>query len=154
MKKKDISMNCLTPLMEEVLRSGGTVELTTTGNSMRPMLLHRVSKVRLAPPGELKRGDIPLYRRDTGAYVLHRIVGWDGATYTLCGDNQWQLETGIRPDQILAVTEAFCRRDRWVSCGNGLYGTYWRFWVMIRPVRRLIIGGGRRLKKMAAEIFR
>ena len=33
----------LTPLMEEVLAAGGSVELTATGSSMYPMLLHSLS---------------------------------------------------------------------------------------------------------------
>ena len=144
----NVPMQELTPLMEEILASGGTVELTATGSSMRPMLLDRVSKVRLAAPTELRRGDIPLYRRDNGGYVLHRIIAVEGDTYTLCGDAQWHPEQGIRKDQILAVVTDFARRDRWISCDHTLYILYWHCWVAIRPVRHLVFGGFRRLRRM------
>ena len=44
-----ISMADLSPLLEEVICSGGQAELTATGRSMRPMLWDGKSKVRLAP---------------------------------------------------------------------------------------------------------
>jgi len=140
-------MEALSPLMEELLASGAVVELTATGSSMRPMLLHRISKVRLAPPGVLQRGDIPLYRRDNGAFVLHRIVHVEGETFTLCGDAQWRLEPGIRRDQILAVTTHFCRRGRWISCTAPMYRLYWKLWLFLRPLRRLVFGGAGRLAR-------
>lgn len=129
-------MASLSPLMEEILSHGGSVELTVTGNSMFPMLRHRVSRVRLAPPRPLLVGDLPLYRRDNGKYVLHRIVAVENGLYTCCGDNQWQLETGLRQDQILAVMTDFQRKTRWVSAQNAAYTAYWRFWLAILPLRK------------------
>lgn len=141
-------MASLSPLMEEILAQGHSVELTVTGNSMRPMLRHKVSRVRLAPAGDLKKGDIPLYRRDNGAFVLHRVVAREGETFTCCGDNQWHLERNLRPDQVLAVMTDFSRNgERWTSCGHPLHRFYWRFWVTVRPLRRLVFGGLRRIKR-------
>lgn len=138
-------MEAISPLMGEILASGASVELTTTGNSMKPMLLHRISKVRLASPVDLKKGDIPLYCRDNGTYVLHRIVDCDGETFTLCGDAQWRLEPDIRRDQILAVVTHYCRRGRWISCSAPGYRLYWKLWLLLRPLRRLVFGGARRI---------
>lgn len=149
----DVSMAELSPILLEILASGGTAELTTTGSSMRPMLLHRVSKVRLAPPRRPEKGDLPLYRRDDGTYVIHRVVACGENTFTLCGDHQWRLEPGIRQDQILAVVTDFCRRSRWISCAAPGYRIYWKFWVAIRPLRRLAIGGARRIVKKLRGIF-
>ena len=141
-------MASLSPLIEELLDQGHSVELTVTGNSMRPLLRHRVSRVRLASVEELKRGDVPLYRRDNGGFVLHRIVSIDGETFTCCGDNQWHLESGLNLDQVLAVVTDFSRGgERWTSCQNPLYGIYWRFWVGIRPLRRVVFGGLRRMRR-------
>ena len=143
----------LSPLMESVLSNGGTVDLTVTGNSMFPMLKHRVSRVRLAAADSLTKGDIPLYRRDNGKFVLHRIVEHNGDSYSCCGDNQWYLETGIRKDQMIAVVTAFARGTRWVSCSDPFYGFYWRTWVAVRPVRRLIFGGFGRIKRAVVRLL-
>ena len=51
----------------------------------------------------MKKRDIILYKRDSGQYVLHRIVKVKDNTFTLVGDNQHELEHGIRLDQILAI---------------------------------------------------
>lgn len=149
----EIQMMELAPLIEEILSSGGTAEITVTGNSMYPMLKHRKSQVRLAKPGELRVGDLPLYRRDNGAYILHRIVEITDDTdanailYTCCGDHQWHCEKGIQQDQIIAVVTDFKRGNRWVSCEYPIYHCYWRFWIAVRPLRRLVFGGLRRVKR-------
>ena len=36
----------------------------------------------------LKKYDIPLYRRDNGQYILHRIIGRDESGYIMRGDNR------------------------------------------------------------------
>ena len=63
------------PLMKETLDQGGTFSLTITGTSMFPFIVGNRDKVTLSPiTGELKKNDLPLYRRSNGAFVLHRIV--------------------------------------------------------------------------------
>ena len=149
MEIQNVPMSALTPLMEEILTSGGTVELTVTGRSMEPMLHDGVSRVRLAAPRKLRRGDLPLYRRADGSYVLHRITAVDADGVTCCGDAQWTPERGIPPENILAVTEAFDRGDgQWMSVDSVRYGVYWRVWLALRPLRHLVIGGARRVKRL------
>ena len=149
METHSVPMSALTPLMEEILTSGGTVELTVTGRSMEPMLHDGVSRVRLAAPRKLRRGDLPLYRRADGSYVLHRITAMGADGVTCCGDAQWTLERGILPENILAVTKAFDRGDgRWMSVDSVRYGVYWRVWLALRPLRHLTVGGARRIKRL------
>mgnify|MGYP004574840361 CR=1 FL=1 len=127
----------LSPLLEEIVASGGTAELTVTGRSMEPMLHDRQSRVRLrTAPEALRRGDIALYRRDNGRYVLHRVAACRGGAYDFCGDAQWTLECGLRRGQILAVVTEFRRGERWTPVENAAYGVYWRVLLAVRPVRR------------------
>jgi len=137
--EREVQMASLSPVMEEVLASGGSVDLTVTGNSMYPMLRHRVSRVRLAAPRPLQVGDLPLYRRDNGCFVLHRVVAVENGLYTCCGDHQWRRETGLRQDQILAVVTDFCRKTRWISAQSAAYSAYWRFWLAITPLRKFTL---------------
>ena len=149
MQTHSVPMAALSPLIGEVLSAGGTVELTVTGHSMEPMLHDRVSRVRLSAPRALKRGDLPLYRRADGSFVLHRVTAVDGESVTCCGDAQWRLERGVPCGNIVAVMDAFDRRGgRWVSANSALYGAYWRVWLALRPLRHLVIGGARRLKRL------
>ena len=69
-------MRELSPLLEEIIASGGVAELTVTGCSMEPTLHDRKSRVRLqAAPEMLPRGAVVLYKRDNGQYVSPRVTG-------------------------------------------------------------------------------
>ncbi len=140
-------MDAISPLISEIVSTGGSAEITVTGNSMWPMLLHKVSKVRVARSDALQIGDIPLYKRDSGEYILHRIVGMDGSGYICSGDHQWQLERGIREDQIICVVTHFKRRRKWTSCESRLYKGYIRFWELMRPARHVKDALARRTKR-------
>lgn len=102
---------------------------------MLPMLRQGKDTVELSPlTGRLKKYDLPLYRRDNGQYVLHRVVN-AGETYTCAGDNQTELERGLRHDQMIALVTAFTRDGKRIEVDNIWYQRYSHFWVAIRPVR-------------------
>lgn len=149
---KAVSIQELGPIIAHKVRSGGTAELTVTGRSMLPLLLDRVSRVKLTALGEPKYGDMVLYRRDSGTYVLHRIVKCcaDG-TYTMCGDGQTTLEPRLRRDQMIAVVSEFARRNRWRGCDGLLYKLWWRIHVADRPVRHLWKRGINFLKRRLCQ---
>lgn len=143
------------PLILERLASGETVKFTTRGTSMRPMLDNGKDQVILSPlPEKLKKYDLPLYRRDNGQFVLHRIVQV-GETYTCVGDNQFELETGIRSDQMIAVATGFIRKEKQYSVKQMRYRIYCHLWHISRPVRRFVLrcwrGGIRRIKKLCGK---
>lgn len=150
MERKQVPFSELTPLLEEFIEAGKSVEFTPTGASMEPLLHGRRSAVRLARAEEIRRGDIVLYRRRPDRYVLHRVIacGEDG-TFTMCGDGQWGPERGIQRKQIIAVVTDFSRNgEKWTACTQRLYGVYWRVWLWLRPLRRLVFGGSRRIVRM------
>lgn len=82
------------PLLRERLKA--TVVLTVTGGSMLPLLAGGRDRVTLGPvPERLRRGEVLLYHRADGSYVLHRLTGFgqDG-TLVFCGDRQTEPERG------------------------------------------------------------
>ena len=82
MKKVAIPMEELMPLLQLQMEASGSAVLTVTGWSMLPMLHQGRDTVTLSPlPEKLKKYDLPLYQRENGQYVLHRI-GKVGDTYT------------------------------------------------------------------------
>lgn len=142
----------LMPLMKEHLAAGRSVQFVTHGTSMRPMLGDGTDEVILTRlTRKLKKYDLPLYQRDNGQFVLHRIVE-AGETYTCVGDNQFQLEEGIRPDQMIAVVKGFIRKGKRYDVDDLSYRIYCRFWCWSRPIRRFGLwfyrGTSRRLKKI------
>ena len=128
----------LMPLIQERLAAGKSVRFGPRGISMLPMLRQGRDKVVLSPvTGPLKKYDLPLYRRDNGQFVLHRIVKV-GDSYTCIGDNQYVLECGVRQDQIIAVVTAFTRDDREIPVTDFGYRAYCRLWHWLRPVKRFL----------------
>ena len=142
----------LSPVMQSCMEAGSEVILTVTGNSMRPYLKHQRDQVVLAKcdPHHLQIGDVPLYRRQDGRFVLHRIVGLGASTYTMCGDAQTEKEYAVPADCILAVATGFYRRGKFVSCTAFQYQAYRRFWMAAFPVRPLLL----RLDSLARRAVR
>ena len=146
---KAVSIQEIGPIIARSVAMGGTAELTVTGHSMLPLLLDRVSRVKLTAISDPKYGDMVLYRRDNGTYVLHRIVRCDAdGTYTMCGDGQTVLEPHLRLDQMIAVVQSFARKKHWCSCKNVLYQLWWRIHVADRPLRHLWKRGINFLKRI------
>ena len=138
------------PLIRESLEQGRNVRIAPQGISMLPMLQQGRDTVLLSPlPKRLKKYDLPLYQRENGQYVLHRVVAV-GESYTCMGDNQFLPEPGLRHDQMIALVTAFQRAGREYSVNNVWYQLYCRFWHYSRPVRRLVRHILGRLRRMAS----
>lgn len=138
-------MEPLLALLEET----ESVPLVISGYSMTPFLLHGRDTVYLSKVKEpLKRGDMVLYRRDSGAYILHRVYRVEGETCTMVGDAQTQLEPGIRKDQILARVAAVRRKGKLLKKGDFLWDffeTAWIRMVSLRPGAMAAYAGMKRL---------
>lgn len=127
----------LMPHIRQTLAQGKSVAIGPKGTSMLPLIRQGIDFVELSPlPERLKKYDLPLYQRDDGQYVLHRIVK-AADTYTCIGDNQFQLEQGVRQDQLIALTTAIYRGERRVPVTAFSYRLYSRLWHWSRPVRYL-----------------
>lgn len=138
-QEHQVQMQDLMPVFRETLAQGKTVRFSPRGVSMLPMLRQGKDTVILSPvTGKLKKHDIPLYRRDDGAYILHRIIA-AGDTYTCIGDHQYVYETGVRDDQIIGVVTAFTRGKREYSVTNLWYRLYVRLWCGTVTIRKKLI---------------
>ena len=155
-----VPLDQLAPIMSECMAQGQEVVLTITGHSMSPFMRHQKDQVVLVAcdPHALQPGDVPLYQRRNGKYVLHRIVERDdgvvrtrygvkealpsrsaGLRYTMLGDAQWQEEPGIEPDQIVAVATAFISRGKRWECDSTSYCRNRLHWHRMLPLRKGIV---------------
>lgn len=125
-----MKMTELLPFIEEALKQNKTFTLPITGTSMLPLLVQgrdTVTLSKIQPRGgklSLCVGDLPLYRRKDGAFVLHRIVKIENGTYTMCGDNQFILEKGITEEQLIGVVSAITRDGKTFSVTEPEYKKY------------------------------
>ena len=113
--------------------------LVITGNSMSPFLIHERDTVylsRLRKP--IQRGQILLYRRACGQYVLHRVYRVGKDSLTMVGDGQTMLEPGIHPDQVLAAVYSAKRKGKMQTPGCFLWEFFEKVWIRMVPLRPLV----------------
>lgn len=99
-------MSEMVGLIEEVISDDGEFRLYPKGTSMLPLIRQGKDSVILVKPGLLSIGDIVLYKRKNGQFVLHRIVKINGNDLFLCGDNQSVIESGISVNDVIAKVKA------------------------------------------------
>lgn len=134
-----------------LLASGETLSLPVLGSSMSPFLVHGRDTVWLTAPGKpLKAGDIVLYRRSNGQYILHRIYKAHDGTYTLIGDAHTVLESGIREDQIFGIVVYARRKGKIQKPGTFCWFFFERIWIRMIPMRPLLL----RIYTWTSRIFR
>ena len=132
----EILMDKLIGLLEET----ESVPLVISGGSMVPFLVHGRDSVYLSKvTAPLKRGDMLLYRRDNGRYILHRIWRIEKESFTMVGDAQTVLEPGIRPDQVLARVTAVRRKGKLLRSGSFWWEFFEKVWIRIVPLRRALM---------------
>ena len=128
---------------EQELKNRGELIYTTTGMSMRPFLRSGEDLMVIEAKKEIRCRvrDVVLYRRDSGKYVLHRIMAVRKDDYVLCGDNCWQLEPGIRRDQVLGVLTDVIRNGKKCSVSAPAYRLAVMAWWVGYPVRAAVLFG-------------
>ncbi len=136
MQKTSVKLDDIMPIMREQLARGQSVKFTPRGTSMQPMLVGDRDQVILSPlPEKLKKYDLPLYQRDDGAYVLHRIMK-AGDTFTCIGDNQFVFEHFVRQDQMIGLVAEFVHNGKQYKVTDISYKIYRILWCNSRLLRR------------------
>lgn len=97
---------------EDVIAEQDRLVYTNEGDSMIPVIREGNLLVIEAVKEPLKVGDVPLYKRDSGQYVLHRIVGIKKGKYSMKGDNRTLVEKGITDKHIIGVLTAIVRNGK------------------------------------------
>lgn len=110
--------------IEGVIAEKGFYVATVSGDSMMPMLKDKVDLVKIVEAkGILKKYDVPLYKRPTGEYVLHRIVAVKKNHYIICGDNRFNKEK-VPFDWVVGVLESFEKNGREIKVSDSEYLEY------------------------------
>lgn len=128
-------MNNLPSALEAQVRSGKPVVSFTVGDSMEPLLHNRATRVvirRVDRP--LQPGELPLYRRPDGRFIMHRIIRVDAGHYYTRGDNRCGLETVPREWVLGVVTEIY-RGNRHFPVTHPVYRAYVKVWNFLYPLR-------------------
>ena len=89
--------------------------------------------------GRLKKYDVPLYKRDSGQYVLHRVLKVRDSDYVICGDNRYSKEYGITDRHIIGVLTAIVRDGKEIPINDWRYRIYVHLWCDFFPIRAVIL---------------
>lgn len=125
---------------EEIIENDGKLVYSNVGDSMRPLIRQDRDLLVIEPvSGRLRKYDVPLYKRDNGQYVLHRILKVRPDDYVICGDNRWSKETGITDRQIVGVLTAVVRSGKEIPVTSLRYRLYAHLWCDLFPIRAFIL---------------
>jgi len=130
------------------IETHGTLIYTNVGDSMMPLIKQgRDVMIIKKACGRLKKYDVPLYQRDSGQYVLHRILKVRKDDYVICGDNRSFKEYGITDRHIIGVLTGVIRNKKEISVTDKKYRLYVHLWCDLFPVRAFILRAVRFLKR-------
>lgn len=127
-------------ILLEIVKSDKTVSLTVAGDSMEPFLKDSRDRVFLTAidnTDNIRKGDIVLFERNNGQYVLHRVYKKERDIFYFIGDGQGTVEEPVYPDQLKAFVQGAEINGR-VCCPGSLKWEFFRLiWINLR-VRALI----------------
>lgn len=147
MSNFDFSAEELAPVILEVIEKEGSFRLFPKGESMRPTICQGEDSVLLVAPENLKKYDIVFYKRQNGQYVIHRIMKINDHSLTLAGDNQFFTEQGVKKERVIAKVGGIYKGERLIKADSLNYKIKSFLLVSTKPLRRVLGGIGRRLKK-------
>lgn len=143
----DMSEERKSPLEREIASGKPTVTLTM-GDSMEPLLYNRSTRVVIVKADrDLKRNELPLYKRPTGQFVMHRIIKVDTDYYYTRGDNRIGLEQ-IPKQWVQGVVTEIYRKEKHFTVDNKWYRGYVLVWNVIYPIRWFIYKLRGKMKRM------
>lgn len=126
---------------EEKIEKHGYLVYPNVGDSMMPLLRQGrdLMVITRKPAERLKRYDVPLYKRENGQYVLHRILKARKDDYVICGDNRWCREYGITDQQIIGILTAVVRDGKKLSVTDKKYRIYVHIWCDLFYIRAAVL---------------
>lgn len=138
MEQKQLTVDTkeLIEAYRELLPQVDSLALNVTGHSMSPFLAENRDSVRICKITKpLKVGDMALYKRDNGQYILHRVCRVKNGTYSMIGDAHNVIEDGIRKDQIIATVKSVVRKGKLITPKSFIWKFFEKFWIRIIPLR-------------------
>lgn len=130
-----------------LLEAGKTVRLTPQGSSMVPFITGGRDQIELHKiEGNVKRGDIVLYRRSSGILVLHRVFKVKPEGLYMLGDGQTEVEGPVRREDLLAKCDVYYKKGRCKDNNSWAMKVKYNIWFCLKPVRMFLIIANSRLK--------
>ena len=133
----------------DLLKQGETnVPIPVVGGSMVPFLINGDTAYLDLPRSPIKVGDILLYTRASGMYILHRVyrVNPDGSLI-MVGDAQTELEHLPSREQVHARVSFARHRNKINRPGQLRWWAYSHLWLWLLPLRPRLMHLREKLRK-------
>ena len=79
------------------------------------------------------------YQRETGQFVMHRILHVKPEGLYIVGDAQTEIEGPVNPKQVFAVVTKAQRKGKWIGPGDFWWWFFRTVWLWLVPVRKIIL---------------
>lgn len=127
-------------VLRGLTEEGKEVSMLVAGSSMNPFLIHYRDTIFFSKPQRpLRRGDMVFYQRESGQYVMHRILRVKPEGLYIVGDAQTEIEGPVRPEQVFAVITRVKRKGKMIGPDD----FWWKFfegpWLCLLPLRHIIM---------------
>lgn len=137
-------------LVEEIrklISEGHTATITVKGNSMNPFLVDGRDKMTLGgfDESEVRRGCVVLFKDSTGEHMIHRVIHRDGSHLTVKGDGNSKKVEIAEMEDVIAVMRCIERKGKTYTPQTFAWRAYSGLWMLLSPVRRVLLGLWRRL---------
>ena len=127
--------------IREQLDKGKPVITYTSGRSMEPLLYEHETYVVIqsipmlvGKKAELRIGELPIYLRPDGKYVIHRIIAITEDCYITRGDHCITSEK-VPKEWVLGVVRQINRKGHLIQVTDRGYRLYVWFWIVNYPLR-------------------
>ena len=136
-------------IIDDKFLKSENVNLTVTGNSMVPFLVHKRDSVILSAPDDIiRKGDILFYRRKNGKCVLHRVKKITDHGLYFIGDSQNTIEGPLDKSCVLAKCNSVIRKGKLIDNKSIIWNFFRDVWLNIIPLRLPLIKFIAKIKKL------
>lgn len=145
---KKIQFDDIFSLVNEKLKSGGSVTFTPYGKSMLPMINGTTDSVKIEKLNrKIKKYDVLLYQQpNNGLFIIHRVIGFDkNANPIFCGDNEFTLEYGVKKENVKGILTEFVHKEKNKSVNSISYKIYSLYICKFRIFRRVFFAIKRKI---------
>ncbi len=122
-------------------QQGHGIWITINGSSMEPFLQHGRDRAYITELsiGDIKKGEIVLFQRDSHELVLHRVHRILQKDIYVLGDAQKWIEGPINVEHIIGVVKKIERNGKVFDVNNQLYRYLVMLWSWLIPIRYKIL---------------
>lgn len=152
MRKQELSVEQWIALCEEGVYN--TVKIPLHGESMCPLVRMDKDFVVVAPLSRtVKKGDVVLFRRIDGAWVVHRVLMCKKDKAQTIGDGCLYPDVPISADDVVGLIIKIERGKFSLSIDNKFWRMLGILWIKLLPLRKIFLAGCGVLMSFRKRLF-